>query len=141
MRNVLKYLMLLVSWPAFSGGMSWDVSFMEFSRISATEAEATIKILSAVKSFNDGCDTAKIVFTFDDDEVKKHTYKIFVNIMSQASALDEFEKAAKEGTNTKLGRMGSGLRKTGKCTFTSKGLAPIQEYNGIKVIYSFHDSI
>ena len=141
MRNVLKYLMLLVSWPAFSGGMSWDVSFMEFSRISATEAEATIKILSAVKSFNDGCDTAKIVFTFDDDEVKKHTYKIFVDLSSQASALDEFEKAAKEGSNTKLGIIGAGLRKTGKCTFTSKGLAQLEEYNGIKVIYSFHDSV
>lgn len=141
MQNVLKYLMLLVSWPAFSGGSSWDVSFTEFSRISVTEAEATLKILSAVKSFNDGCETAKIVFTFDDVEVKKHTYKIFVNLLSQATALDEFEKSAKEGTNTKLGIMGSGLRKTGKCNFTSKGLAPLEEYNDIKVIYSFHDSL
>ncbi|WP_431689333.1 hypothetical protein [Hahella sp. NBU794] len=131
---VLSIALLAVPQYAVSGGTSWSFKVSAYETVS--ETSAIIKVIPEDHFLYD-CKEATLTLELKPTK----TTGLFVSRESQIYSLEKLKASFLSGTAIRLGSMGNGIAHTAGCNFRSKGLAMLDEYNGRRVVYSFHDPI
>jgi hypothetical protein len=143
-RSAILLAILAIS-PAIAtaGGDSWKVKVVRMTPSSDGQTTLVFEPLEAERAPWAGCRTVSILIAFRPESFGKRTWsREQASEATHRQALAKLATAAKTGAPVRFGSMGSGLlRLSDSCTFESRGLALVEEYDGREQVYSFHGPI
>lgn len=134
---------LALSQSALGGGDSWKVKVLRVENAASGAAVITLKPEEPSGPWA-GCGTVTITAMFEREPWWRRTWSSnLVTPETHREALSQLSEAAKSGSTTRLGEMGSGFNApTGrKCELESHGLALLEEFGRKRVVYSFYGAI
>ena len=136
---ILGLIIAVASNTAIAGGDSWQVKVL---RVTDRGASSLVELAPVDRGAPwDGCATATVEASYKHEPLGRRTWsESLVTSSTQREAIQRLAAAAASGTIIRLGSMGSGVKasKSAKCTFESRGLALVEEFDGRKQVYSFH---
>ncbi|HET6897555.1 MAG TPA: hypothetical protein VFK70_04370 [Vicinamibacteria bacterium] len=131
--------MLLAASLAGAGGASSEVRVISFQRTGETNARLLVETTSTRRLPARVCRIREIIITYDIAQAwGRKTEKTFTR-EAHLEGLTLLQKAFESHSVTRFGVLGSGLGQEptdGPCIFRSRGLAPLEEFNGGRVVYS-----
>ncbi len=133
MQTKITLILLLWSNFAMAGGSFFEVHVTSI-RSSESRFQLVANVLDEFNYDSSGCKTIHVKGYFD--RTKWKGYENFINLESHFQSIKMLQDSKENQQAINFGYIGAGLKRSGRCTYISKGL-----FYEDKVVHSVYTSI